>query len=162
LLPAGHARAHGALGQRLGVGPGGVRLPPGRLPADRPGGNAQGRREDLRRAAGDRLPLGARRGEARLPRVHAGDVRRLAAATRPTRILHEQRGGSPNTVRSLRGLAAKAEAEGVRIATGVAVTGIRTGGGAVTAVETDQGVVACEQLVIAAGPWVRDLWAMLG
>jgi methylglutamate dehydrogenase subunit A len=78
-----------------------------------------------------------------------------------TAILHEQRGGYANNVRSLRGLAAKAEAEGVRIATGVTVTGIRTSAGAVTAVETDQGVIGCEQLVIAAGPWVRDLWAML-
>jgi methylglutamate dehydrogenase subunit A len=78
-----------------------------------------------------------------------------------TAILHEQRGGYANNVRSLRGLAAKAEAEGVRIATGIRVTGIRTSGGAVTAVETDQGVVGCGQLVIAAGPWVRDLWAML-
>jgi glycine/D-amino acid oxidase-like deaminating enzyme len=78
-----------------------------------------------------------------------------------TAILHEQRGGYANNVRSLRGLAAKAGAEGVRIATGVTVTGIRTNAGAVTAVETDQGVIGCEQLVVAAGPWVRDLWAML-
>ena len=28
-------------------------------------------------------------------------------------------------------------------------------GTAVTAVETDQGVVGCEQLVIAVGPWVK-------
>src|SRR6476646_7015745 len=79
-----------------------------------------------------------------------------------TAILHEQRGGYANNVRSLRGLAAKAEAEGVRIVSGITVTGIAISGGAVTAVETDQGMIGCEQLVIAAGPWVRDLWAMLG
>ena len=78
-----------------------------------------------------------------------------------TAILHEQRGGYANNFRSLRGLAAKAEAEGVRIVTGIQVTGVATSGGAVTAVETDQGVIGCEQLVIAVGPWVRDLWAML-
>ena len=78
-----------------------------------------------------------------------------------TAILHEQRGGYANNGRSLHGLAAKAEAEGVRIESWVTVTGIRTGGGAVTAVETDQGTIGCEQLVIAAGPWIRDLWAML-
>jgi len=78
-----------------------------------------------------------------------------------TAILHERRGGYANNVRSLRGLAAKAEAEGVRIVTGAAVTGIRVGGGAVTGVETDQGEIACDQLIIAAGPWIRDLWAML-
>lgn len=78
-----------------------------------------------------------------------------------TAILHERRGGYANNVRSLRGLAAKAEAEGVRIVPGVRVTGVRTNGGAVTAVRTDQGEIACDQLVIAAGPWIRDLWAML-
>ena len=78
-----------------------------------------------------------------------------------TAILHEKKGGYANNVRSLRGLAAKAEAEGVRIMPGVHVTGVRTSGGAVTAVDTSQGEVACDQLVIAAGPWIRDLWAML-
>ena len=79
-----------------------------------------------------------------------------------TVVLHEFKGGYANNVRSLRGLAAKAEAEGVRIRAGVRVTGFRLSGGAVTAVETDQGVIGCDQLVIAAGPWIRDLWAMLG
>jgi glycine/D-amino acid oxidase-like deaminating enzyme len=78
-----------------------------------------------------------------------------------TAILHERRGGYANNVRSLRGLAAKAEAEGVRILPGAAVTGLSMSGGAVTAVQTDQGEIACDQLVIAAGPWIRDLWAML-
>jgi glycine/D-amino acid oxidase-like deaminating enzyme len=79
-----------------------------------------------------------------------------------TAVLHEHKGGYANNVRSLAGLAAKAEAEGVRIATGVRVTGLAVSGGAVTAVQTDQGEVACDQLVVAAGPWVRDVWAMLG
>ena len=78
-----------------------------------------------------------------------------------TAILHEEKGGYANNVRSLRGLAAKGEAEGVRIETPVRVTGIRIDDGAVTALETDQGVVECGQLVIAAGPWIRDLWSML-
>jgi len=78
-----------------------------------------------------------------------------------TVILHERKGGYANNIRSLRGLAAKAEAEGVRIVTGVRVTGLRADGGAVTAVQTDQGEVECDQVVIAAGPWIRDLWAML-
>ena len=77
-------------------------------------------------------------------------------------ILHEKKGGYANNVRSLRGLAGKAEAEGVRITSGVRVSGVRIVGGAVTAVETDQGQIRCDQLVIAAGPWIRDLWAMLG
>ena len=41
------------------------------------------------------------------------------------------------------------------------MTGFRIESGAVTAVETDQGAIACEQVVVAAGPWVRDFWHML-
>jgi glycine/D-amino acid oxidase-like deaminating enzyme len=78
-----------------------------------------------------------------------------------TAILHEQKGGYANNVRSLRGLSGKAEAEGVRIVPGAEITGIRTAGGAVTAVETSGGEVGCDQLIIAVGPWIRDLWAML-
>ena len=78
-----------------------------------------------------------------------------------TVILHEHNGGYASNMRSLRGLAAKAEAEGVRIVTGARVTGLRADGGAVAAVQTDQGDVECDQVVIAAGPWIRDLWAML-
>jgi glycine/D-amino acid oxidase-like deaminating enzyme len=77
-------------------------------------------------------------------------------------VLHEKKGGYANNIRAVRGLAGKAAAEGAQIATGVQVTGIRLDGGAVTAVETDQGSIACDQLVVAAGPWIRDLWAMLG
>jgi len=76
-------------------------------------------------------------------------------------VLHEKRGGYANNVASMRGLAAKAAAEGVTVRGGVTVTGLSTAGGAVTAVQTDQGDIACEQLVVAAGPWVRDFWAML-
>ena len=69
-----------------------------------------------------------------------------------TTVLHEKKGGYANNIRAVRGLAAKAEAEGARIATGVRVTGIRLAGGAVTAVETDQGTVTCDHLVVAVGP----------
>jgi glycine/D-amino acid oxidase-like deaminating enzyme len=78
-----------------------------------------------------------------------------------TAVLHEKRGGYANNVASLEGLAGKAEAEGVRIRTGVRVTGLEVDGGAVTAVETDRGTVRCDQLVVAVGPWIRDVWAML-
>ena len=78
-----------------------------------------------------------------------------------TTVLHEKKGGYANNIRAVRGLAAKAEAEGVRIETGVRVTGFGIAGGAVTSVETDQGTIACDQLVVAVGPWIRDLWAWL-
>jgi glycine/D-amino acid oxidase-like deaminating enzyme len=98
----------------------------------------------------------------------AGDCRRYMQAMFDdwkaegiTAILHEKKGGHANNKRSLAGLAGKAAAEGVRVATGLRVTGIRIQAGTVTSVETDQGVIGCDQLVIAAGPWIRDLWAML-
>jgi glycine/D-amino acid oxidase-like deaminating enzyme len=81
-----------------------------------------------------------------------------------TNVLHESRGGYANNRASMRGLAAKAEAEGVRIITGARVTGFTRntdGDGRVSAVETDQFVIGCDKVVIAAGPWVRDFWAML-
>jgi len=78
-----------------------------------------------------------------------------------TNVLHETRGGYANNQASMRGLAAKAAAEGVRIATGTRVTGFDLADGAVRAVETDRGTIACDHVVIAAGPWVRDFWSML-
>ena len=79
-----------------------------------------------------------------------------------TSVLHEHRGGYANNMASLKGLWAKAEAEGVRLVTGVVQRGFeRDASGAVTAVVTDQGAVACEQAIVATGPWVQSQWAML-
>ena len=75
-----------------------------------------------------------------------------------TCVLHEHRGGFANNLASLRGLAARAEAAGARIRPGVQVTAIDADS---RTVATDQGLIRCEQVVIAAGPWTRDLWAML-
>ncbi len=78
-----------------------------------------------------------------------------------TSVLHEHSGGYANNQASLRGLERKAAAAGVRICSGVSVRGLVTGSGGVRAVETDAGTIACDQLVVAVGPWVRDVWAML-
>jgi glycine/D-amino acid oxidase-like deaminating enzyme len=78
-----------------------------------------------------------------------------------TSVLHEHRGGYANNRASVRGLMAKAQAEGVRIQPATRVTGFEVDGGAVTAVETDRGTIRVEAVVIAVGPWVRDLWRML-
>lgn len=83
-------------------------------------------------------------------------------ATGATTVLHEKQGGYANNKRAARGLEAKARAAGVQIQAGTQVTGLRVSGGAVTAVETNHGAIACDHVVIAAGPWVRDFWAMLG
>ncbi len=80
-----------------------------------------------------------------------------------TSVLHEKRGGYANNAAAIYGLASKAEAKGVRIMSGVEVTGFRTGhnSDAVTAVETDKGPVECEQVVVGVGPWVNAIWTML-
>jgi len=83
-------------------------------------------------------------------------------ATGATTVLHEKQGGYANNKRAVQGLEAKARAAGVQIQAGTQVTGLRISGGAVTAVETNHGAIACDHVVIAAGPWVRDFWAMLG
>src|SRR5215831_17612483 len=71
-------------------------------------------------------------------------------ASGATTVLHEKQGGYANNKRSLAGLAAKARAAGVRIEAGVTVTGMRMAGGAVTAIETEGGTIACDRLIIAA------------
>jgi glycine/D-amino acid oxidase-like deaminating enzyme len=77
--------------------------------------------------------------------------------------LHEHKGGFANNMASMHGLAAKAREAGARIVDGVRVTGFdMDGSGAVTTVKTDQGDVDVEQVVIAVGPWVAELWEMLG
>ncbi len=80
-----------------------------------------------------------------------------------TSVLHEKKGGYANNTRALYGLANKAEAENVRILTGVEVIHIHSDDGAnsVKSVETNQGTIACEQLIIAPGPWAKQFWDML-
>jgi glycine/D-amino acid oxidase-like deaminating enzyme len=80
-----------------------------------------------------------------------------------TVCLHEHRGGFAFNRESMLGLAAKARAAGAEIVEGVEVQGFaRDGTGAVTSVTTSAGEVACEQVVVAVGPWIPQLWAMLG
>jgi methylglutamate dehydrogenase subunit A len=79
-----------------------------------------------------------------------------------TAILHEKKGGYANNKASIRGLARKAESEGVRILTGVKVTGFRKdGSGAVRTVITDQGNIDCDVVIVGTGPWVKQIWDML-
>jgi glycine/D-amino acid oxidase-like deaminating enzyme len=79
-----------------------------------------------------------------------------------TVCLHERAGGYAFNKESMFGLAAKAQAAGARIEMGVAVTGFELdGSGAVTAVHTSAGDVRPEQIVVAVGPWIPSLWAML-
>ena len=78
-----------------------------------------------------------------------------------TVVLHEQQGGYAENMPSMLGLRSKSEALGVQMFAPVTVAGLEVTGGAVTKVLTDQGDVACDAVVVGAGPWVRDFWHML-
>jgi hypothetical protein len=80
-----------------------------------------------------------------------------------TSVLHEKKGGYANNTASIYGLAAKAEGEGVRIMTGVEVTGFEFGNNsrAVTALLTDKGRIACDYVVVGVGPWINKIWNLL-
>ena len=80
-----------------------------------------------------------------------------------TVCLHESSGGYAFNRESMLGLADLARAAGAQIVTGVEVTGFEfDGSGAVTRVKTSAGDVQAERVVVAVGPWVASLWAMLG
>ncbi len=80
-----------------------------------------------------------------------------------TSVLHEKKGGYANNRASIYRLADKAEAAGVRILTGVEVTGFKSGSnsGAITAVETSGGTIRTDHVVVGAGPWIPRIWKML-
>jgi len=79
-----------------------------------------------------------------------------------TSVLHEMPGGYANNTKAMYGLASKAEAEGVRIMSGVEVTGFKQASdGAITAVETKKGTIETDYVVIGAGPWAKTFWDML-
>lgn len=79
-----------------------------------------------------------------------------------TSVLHEESGGYANNKKSLQGLAAKAEFEGVRIISGVTVTGFsRDNHGTIKSVETNVGDIHCDYVVVAPGPWAKQMWDML-
>jgi glycine/D-amino acid oxidase-like deaminating enzyme len=79
-----------------------------------------------------------------------------------TVCLHERAGGYAFNMESMLGLAGKAQAAGARIETGIEVNGFEfDSAGAVTTVHTSAGDIRPEQVVIAVGPWIEGLWAML-
>ena len=81
-----------------------------------------------------------------------------------TACLHEHQGGFAFNQESVDGLFAKCEAEGVRVVSGVEVTGfVSRADESVSAVETSAGPIEVgEQVVIAPGPWAKRFWSLLG
>ncbi|MGI9607248.1 MAG: NAD(P)/FAD-dependent oxidoreductase [Acidimicrobiales bacterium] len=78
-------------------------------------------------------------------------------------VLHEHRSGYAGTHMVMWGLDQKCRQWGVQRAYGVTVTGYDLdASGSVTAVQTDQGAVQCEQIVVGAGAWTPQHWEWLG
>ena len=80
-----------------------------------------------------------------------------------TSVLHEKKGGYAFNKEAIVAIGKKAENHGAKIVTGVKVTGFKRGSNskAITGVETDKGIIDCEQVVVGVGPWVRYIWNML-
>ena len=70
--------------------------------------------------------------------------------------------GQTNPVDTTMALARGARNRGGKLFERVAVSGITQKNGAVTGVETSQGHLSCEKLVLCAGLWTRDLAQMAG
>ena len=77
-------------------------------------------------------------------------------------LLHEHRGGHAWSRQAIHGLAIKAEREDVKLLVGPEVTGFRfKSGGEVRLVETDMGNIEVGHVVVAVGPWIKNLWRLL-
>ena len=78
-----------------------------------------------------------------------------------TSVLHEKRGGFAFNQPSLDGLEAKCRAEGVDIIGHADVRELEMSDGNVSAVVTNRGTIACDVVVMGAGPWAPHFWRML-
>jgi methylglutamate dehydrogenase subunit A len=76
--------------------------------------------------------------------------------------LHERVSGYAGTRQVVQGLAQKCQEQGVRIITGVEVTGYDVRAGEVTAVLTDKGRIKCDLVIWGLGAWTPHHWQMLG
>lgn len=77
-------------------------------------------------------------------------------------VLHEKQGGWAERDQTVAGLAQLAHGEGVTILEGVEVSGFDVRGGTVHAVETNEGPIEAEMVIVAPGPWAAGFWQMLG
>jgi glycine/D-amino acid oxidase-like deaminating enzyme len=77
-------------------------------------------------------------------------------------VLHEHQGGWAEREKTVTGLAQLARNEGVRILEGVEITGFDVRGGSVYAVETNEGAIQVDMVIVAPGPWAGRFWQMLG
>jgi hypothetical protein len=79
-----------------------------------------------------------------------------------TACLHEKQGGFAFNNASVMGLVSLAESAGVRVLSGVEVQGFEVRAGVVDQARTNRGLVQVDQVVVAVGPWIKQVWGMLG
>ncbi|MEA2333400.1 MAG: hypothetical protein QOH58_3538 [Thermoleophilaceae bacterium] len=77
-------------------------------------------------------------------------------------LLHERRAGWADAMQTVRHLAARARAAGAEIREDTEVVGFELSDDGVDAVLTEGGLIGCETLVVAPGPWAARLWPLLG
>ena len=76
--------------------------------------------------------------------------------------IHEKISGYAGTAQMVLGLAEKCRQLGVRCHWGVEVAGYDIRNGTVTSVQTTQGDIACDAVVLGLGAWTPKHWALLG
>ncbi len=76
--------------------------------------------------------------------------------------IHEKLSGYAGTMQVCNGLAEKCRQQGVRVLSGVEVTGYDIENGVVRKVHTSEGDIACDAVVLGLGAWTPIHWAMLG
>jgi glycine/D-amino acid oxidase-like deaminating enzyme len=76
--------------------------------------------------------------------------------------LHEKVSGYAGTRQAVRGLAQKCADHGVRIFSGVEVTGYDVQGGEVKGVVTNKGNIRCDLVIWGLGAWTPKHWDMFG
>ena len=75
--------------------------------------------------------------------------------------LHEKYSGYAGTRQAVNGLARKCADHGVRVITGIEVTGYDVQGGQVKGVHTNQGDIKCDLVIWGLGAWTPKHWGML-
>lgn len=76
--------------------------------------------------------------------------------------IHERVSGYAGTRQVMKGLAQKCADHGVRILSGVEVTGYEVQAGQVKAVVTNRGAIKCDLVIWGLGAWTPRHWQMLG
>ena len=77
-------------------------------------------------------------------------------------VLHEHMSGYAGTAQAVTGLAEMCRRSGVQILSGVEVTGYDVQVGEVKTVETSQGNISADVVILTMGAWIPAHWDMLG